>query len=82
MIDTKGLREDANWHKSKTGRQYWEKVWAASSELDAKTDALNKACEMIIWMSGSSDFSPGGAAHAGWIKNKPIIDEIMKVARG
>lgn len=41
-------------------------------------EALVGAEDQIIWMSGSSDFSPGGVAHAGWVKTNGIIDTVRE----
>lgn len=54
--------------------------------------ALANAIEDIQWMSGASDFAPGGKAHAGWVKVRTrlaryeaaleqAIDELPKVEK-
>ena len=47
--------------------------------------ALKEALESIIWMSGSSDFSPTGEAHRGWEKLQVQMESMTNVlakARG
>ena len=43
--------------------------------------ALKDALDMIVWMSGSDDFSPDGKAAVGWKKNKPILDRLLKISK-
>jgi hypothetical protein len=43
------------------------------SERDAVLARSIKLEEMIIWMSGSSDFGPGGQAHEGWLKAQYLL---------
>jgi hypothetical protein len=47
------------------------------AELGRLKKLLSQAADIIIWMSGSADFGPGGQAHAGWIKNRATLNAIM-----
>ena len=44
-------------------------------EVDELKAALKEANEDMIWMSGSSDFSPGGKAYEGW---EPVRERLSK----
>jgi len=34
--------------------------------------------DMVIWMSGSTDFSPGGTAHLGWTTMQPRLESALE----
>jgi hypothetical protein len=38
---------------------------------------LHDAASALLWCSGSSDFSPGGIAHNGWLKIRPVLDRLL-----
>lgn len=40
-----------------------------AAEADARQlrAALEKACDVAVWMSGSADFGPEGVAFEGWV---------------
>ena len=44
-----------------------------AGEVERLRASLGEACDVAVWMSGSSDFSPGGVAHAGWEKARPRL---------
>ena len=51
----------------------------------ALREALRSALGIIDWMSGSSHFSPGGAAYQGWLTARADIDKaraLVEDARG
>ncbi len=49
-------------------------IVAQNRRLEAENQRLREAgreaCDVAIWMSGSSSFSPEGEAHEGWIKQR------------
>ena len=47
-------------------------------ETAAAIDLLKKAQEIIIWMSGSGDFSPEGTAYKGWLKVQKDLEAIRE----
>lgn len=47
-------------------------------ERSDRADLLREAYHAIQWMSGSSDFSPEGKAHQGWLKTRPILGKLRK----
>ena len=55
-------------------------------KLEAENTLLRKVLEEMIetvyWMSGSSDFSPEGQAHAGWVKVQPKVENARRVLEG
>jgi hypothetical protein len=42
---------------------------------------LLDAAEVLLWCSGSSDFAPGGIAHKGWLKVRPVLDRLIARTR-
>ena len=52
-----------------------ERAEARVAEMEA---VLGEACDVAIWMSGSTDFSPGGIAHEGWEKARPRLHAAMR----
>lgn len=51
----------------------------ATSRLRA---ALQDACDVAVWMSGSPSFSPEGEAHEGWIKQREKLFAALAVLNG
>lgn len=51
----------------------------AVNHFEAMKEALEKAIDTIQWMSGSSDFSPGGQAHQGWLKARNDMNAMCAV---
>lgn len=58
-----------------------ERRWRAEAEAerDRYRNALEQACDVAIWMSGSSDFSPEGVAHEGWLKMREQLNGALAV---
>ena len=52
-----------------------------SPKLQRAREALEKAVDVILWMSGSADFAPGGQAHQGWLKAQSDIEIIRAALR-
>jgi len=50
-----------------------EYIGRLTAQRDAVLARSIKLEELIIWMSGSSDFSPGGQAHEGWLKAQYLL---------
>lgn len=50
-----------------------EYIGSLTSQRDAVLARSIKLEELVIWMSGSSDFSPGGQAHEGWLKAQHLL---------
>lgn len=50
-------------------------------ENDMLRDLCKRAFEAIMWMSGSPSFTPEGEAHEGWLKTRPMLDELDKVIK-
>lgn len=44
-------------------------------------ELLGKALSIIYWMSGSSDFSPEGTAHEGWLTSQSDIEAIRQALK-
>ena len=51
---------------------------AALARVGVLEAALGDAVDVAIWMSGSTDFSPGGIAHEGWEKARPKLHAAMR----
>jgi len=50
-----------------------EYIGSLTSQRDSVLARSIKLEELVIWMSGSSDFSPGGQAHEGWLKAQHLL---------
>ena len=61
-------------------------MYEDARELEAENkrlrEALEEMLETVYWMSGSSDFSPEGQAHAGWVKVQPKIEKARQALEG
>ena len=42
----------------------------AEQQRDRMGEALRDALDIVLWMSGSADFSPDGQAYDGWVKSQ------------
>ena len=80
--------EDENGKSIRVGEwekqgQYWVlKITDKNKENKRLREALEEMLETVYWMSGSSDFSPEGQAHEGWIKVQPKIKKANKTLEG
>lgn len=51
-------------------------------EVQYLKDLLSEAREVILWMSGSGDFSSGGPAEEGWSKIvRPMLQKLQEATR-
>jgi hypothetical protein len=49
-------------------------------EIRQLREGLHEALDIIVWMSGSSDFSPEGEAYEGWKKARDKLDDLFTLA--
>jgi hypothetical protein len=49
--------------------------------LERANVVLNEALDIIVWMSGSDDFSPEGKAYSGWVAARARLDALAAAAR-
>lgn len=63
-------------------QHYMEATSRLTGERQELKEALETACDVAIWMSGSPSFSPEGEAHDGWVKQRERLYEAMAVLQG
>ena len=54
----------------------------AHIRIERLEGALRKAVDIIEWMSGASDFGPGGFAHIRWLKAQADMADVYTALRG
>ena len=52
-----------------------EEVERLKKENKRLWEALEDTLEVAYWMSGSTDFSPEGQAHKGWLLARPKLEK-------
>ena len=62
--------------------QLFDKIKSLEKENKRLREALEEILETVYWMSGSTDFSPGGQAHKGWVKAQPKIEKARRALEG
>jgi len=64
------------WGKQVADAQLRKLQPLIEGEIKKERGLLKKAHDIIYWMSGSSDFSPEGQSHQGWLKVQPDLEII------
>lgn len=59
-----------------------EAVSQLTARVTALVDGLRTSIATVEWMTGSSDFGPGGLAHEGWLKAKVDVDALRSLVNG
>jgi hypothetical protein len=54
---------------------------AAERDRDDARRDLRDAVDLIVWMSGASDFSPGGKARQGWEKSLERVYQLLAAVK-
>ena len=62
--------------------QLADKVDMLSVENKRLREALENTLEVAYWMSGSTDFSPEGQAHKGWLLARPKLEKARQALEG
>lgn len=40
--------------------------------------AAERLLDLVIWMSGASDFGGNGQAHAAWVRNRKLVFDVLQ----
>lgn len=75
---------DAGWFKFSDGEargRFTDDRTAANAD-DPLVAHLRKLCDLVIWMSGSSDFSPGGPGGEEWQRRRPDLVAALEAVDG